>query len=228
RHDRSTRPCAQPEVWIQMPHADDAALRDANEKEVRNALGKSARVYAPYLLLRSLQQWRGRATITLPGDIRAILKATYDDPTGPEPPAWQELREQLEKQREKMARRALNAITVWNNPALPDEEGVQTRFNTYPMAQVLLATAITQLDAHSVRLHLLNGDTVAAADRDWNFDAAKAIYRNLVRVPRWAVAIGLRESPRWLANHVSQPTAAGVLQADGEIRWVGNEQRTGL
>lgn len=228
RHDRLTRPCPQPEIWIQMPHPDDAALHDACEKELRKALGKSSRVYAPYILLRSVQQWRGRATVKLPGDIRPILEATYADPTAAEPPAWQELREQLEKQKDKMARQALNATTIWNNPALPDEEGVQTRFSTYPMAQLLLATEITPLDARSVRLDLLNGDTVTAGDRDWNFDAAKAMHRNLVRVPRWAVAGGLAKPPGWLTNHVAQPTVVGLLQSDGDIRWCGDEQQTGL
>ena len=228
RHDRRDRPCPQPEVWIQMPHSDDAALRDACEKELREALGKSARVYAPYILLRSLQQWRGRATITLPDDIRPILESTYADPTALEPSAWQELREQLEKQKDKMARQALNATTIWNNPPLEDEEGVQTRWSTYPMAQLLLATETTPLGAHSVRLDLLNGDTVTADDRDRNFDAAKAIHRNLVRVPRWAVAAGLARPPGWLTMHVSQPTVAGLLQPDGGIRWSGGEQQTGL
>ncbi|MBZ5514848.1 MAG: CRISPR-associated helicase Cas3' [Acidobacteriia bacterium] len=228
RHDRPLRPCPQPEVWIQMPHSDDASLRDASEKELRRALGKSARVYAPYILLRSLQQWRGRATITLPDDIRPILEATYADPTAAEPPAWQELREQLEKQKEKMARQALNATTIWNNPALPDEEGIQTRFSTYPMAQLLLATEITSLDRHSARLCLLDGAVITAHDRDWNFDAVKAIHRNLVRVPRWAVATGLTKPPGWLTNHVSQPTATGLLQPAGNIRWSGDEQQTGL
>ena len=228
RHDRRARPCRQPEVWIQMPRSDDAALRDACEKELRKALGKSARVYAPYILLRSLEQWCGRATINLPGDIRPMLEATYADPTTAEPPAWQELREQLEKQKAKMARQALNATTIWNNPALPDEEGVQTRFSTYPMAQLLMATEITPLSPHSVRLVLLNGDIVIAGDRDWNFDAAKAMHRNLVRVPRWAVAIGLAKPPGWLVNHVAQSTAAGVLQPDGSILWSGDQQQTGL
>ena len=228
RHDRPTRPPAQPEVWIQMPHSDDAALRNANEKELRKVLGKSARVYAPYILLRSLQQWRGRATITLPDDIRPTLEATYADPDAAEPSAWQELRQQLEKQKEKMAHLALNAATIWNNPALPDEEGVQTRYTTYPMCQLLLATEITPAGAHSVRLHLLNGDTVIASDRDWNFDAAKAIYRNLVHVPRWAIGAGLARPPRWLDNHVAQPTAAGLLQPDGDICWPGDEHETGL
>jgi CRISPR-associated endonuclease/helicase Cas3 len=228
RHDRRTRPCSKPEVWILMPHSDDAALRDACAKELHKALGKSSRVYAPYILLRSLQQWRGRATITLPGDIRSILEATYADPTAAEPSAWQELRAQLEKQKEKMARQALNATGIWNNPALPDEEGVQTRFSTYPMAQLLLATKITPLDPQSARLTLLNGDTVIASGWDWSFEAAKAIHLNLVRVPRWAVTVGLAKPPGWLVNHVAQPTAAGLLQPGGAIRWYGDEQQTGL
>jgi CRISPR-associated endonuclease/helicase Cas3 len=228
RHGRPGRPCRQPEVWIRTPDLTDEALREAGERELRHALGKSARVYAPYVLLRSLQQWRGRATITLPDDIRPILEATYADPDAAEPSAWRELRQQLEKQKEKMARLALNATTIWNNPALPDEEGVQTRYSPYPTAQLLLATEIIPLDAHSVRLDLLNGDTVTADDRHWNFDAAKAIYRNLVRVPYWAVKAGVAEAPRWLADYVSQTAAAGVVRPDGDVRWPSAEKQTGL
>jgi CRISPR-associated endonuclease/helicase Cas3 len=211
-----------------MPHLDDASLRDASEKELRRALGKSARVYAPYILLHSLQQWRGRATIKLPGDIRPILEATYADPTVAEPPAWQELRKQLEKRKEEMALLALSATTIWNNPPLQDEEGVQTRVITYPTAQLLLATEITALDSHSSRLCLRDDAEVTAHDRDWDFEAAKAMHRNLVRVPRWAVAAGLAKPPGWLANHVAQPTAIGLVQPGGDIRWPGDEKQTGL
>src|SRR5208282_5654667 len=158
--------------------------------ELRQALGKSARVYAPYILLRSLQQWRGRATIKLPDDIRPILEATYADPAVVEPPTWQELRKQLQKRKEEMALLALNASTIWNNPPLQDEEGVQTRVITYSTAQLLLATEITRLDSHSARLRLLDSAEVTAHDREWSFKAAKAIYRNLVRVPRWALGAG--------------------------------------
>jgi CRISPR-associated endonuclease/helicase Cas3 len=228
RHDRPTRPCPQPEVWIQMPPSDDASLRDLSAKELREVLGKSARVYAPYILLRSFKEWRGRATITLPDDIRPILEATYTDPHAAEPPAWRELRKQLEKQKDTMAGQALNATAIWNNPALPDEEGIQTRYSTYPMSQLLLVTEIASLDSHSVRVSPLDGEPVKAHDYNWSFEAAKAIHRNLVRVPRWAVAAGLAKSPEWLANHTSQPTAAGLLRPDGEIRWPSGEQQTGL
>ncbi len=228
RHDRPTRPCPRPEVWIQMPQPDDAALREMSEKELRQALGKSARVYAPYILLRSVEQWRGRAAITLPDGIRPILEATYADPKPDEPSAWKELREQLDRQKGKMACQALSATTVWNIPAMEDEEGVQTRLITCPTAQLLLATKITALDPHSACLSLLDGAAVTANDRHWNFPAAKAIFRNLARVPRWAIAAGLDKSPGWLGNHVAQPTAVGVVQLDGDVLWPGDEQQTGL
>jgi CRISPR-associated endonuclease/helicase Cas3 len=230
RHDRPIRPCPHPEAWIQMPQLDDASLRDATEKELREALGKTAHVYAPYVLLRSLQRWRAKATLLLPDDIRLILEATYSDPSPDEPPAWRQLREQLEKRKEKMAGQALNATTVWYTPALPDDEGVQTRYNTYPTAQILLARKITPLDsrADSVRLDLLSGETVTARHRDWGFDAAKAIHRNLAPVPRWTAATALKKAPRWLANYVSQPAALGLLRPDGDIRWPADERQTGL
>lgn len=228
RHERSSRPCVRLEVWISMPALDDAALRDAAEKDLRKTLGRSACVYAPYVLLRSLQQWRGRSAISLPGDIRPLLEATYADPVADEPRAWTQLRQHLEKQKDKMARQALNATTIWNNPALPDEEGVQTRYGSYPTAQLLLARQITRQNAHTVRLDLLNGETVAASDRHWDFDAAKAIHRNLTRVPRWAVSEFLSNPPGWLANHTHQPTAVGVLRTDGSVRATDGETDMGL
>lgn len=228
RHDRRNRPGSQPEVWIQMPILDDDQLRTASEGELRQAFGKSSRVYTPYVLLRSLQQWRGRATVVLPDGIRAILEATYADPAVNEPSAWRELREQMEEQKNSMSRRALNATAVWCNPALADEEGVQTRLNTCPTDQLLLATKITPLGTSSARLDLLNGDTVTASEYGWNFYAAKAIYRNIVRVPSWTIASGFAKQPGWLTNHVAQRTAVGLLQPDGRILLGGGEQPSGF
>jgi CRISPR-associated endonuclease/helicase Cas3 len=226
RHQRPARPCAQPEVWIQSLPLSGEALQQATADELRKALGKSSMIYAPYVLLRSFQQWRGRETITLPSDIRDILEATYADPPADEPAALRQLREQLEDRKRKLAACALSAVNVWSNPALKDEEGVQTRFSSYPTAQLLLATEFTPLDSRSARLRLLDGSLVTAHERHWDFVTAKAIHRNLVRLPRRAVA--LQVSPGWLANHVSQPTALGLIQPGGSIHWPGAEAETGL
>ena len=228
RHERPDRPCAQPEVWIQSPPLPDAAVRLATEKELRQALGKSAKVYAPYILVRSLQQWRGRMAVTLPTDIRAMLEATYADPSPDEPDAWRELHRQLEQRKARLAAMALSATNVWTIPALKDEEGVQTRYSTYPTVQLILTTEVTSLDSHSAQLYLLDGTVVTAHDRDWNFETAKAIHRNLTRVPHWAVATALTNLPGWLTNHISQSTAVARVQADGSIRWLGGERESGL
>jgi CRISPR-associated endonuclease/helicase Cas3 len=228
RHQRPNRPCPTPEVWIQVPDLDAQTLRAATMEDLLAALGSSARIYAPYVLLRSLEQWRKRAEITLPGDIRAILEATYADPDAAEPPAWQGLRKKLEKQKEEKAQLALSATRIWSQPPLDDEEGVQTRLGAYRTAQLLLATEIIPRGSDSVRLCLLNGSVVTAHGRKWRFESAKAIYWNLAPVPRWAIAAGLANAPRWLANHISQPAAVGVVHLDGSIRWPGDEHLTGL
>ncbi|MBI4563289.1 MAG: CRISPR-associated helicase Cas3' [Planctomycetes bacterium] len=227
RHDRPDRP-GHPEVWIlDVPLSDDA-LRRATEKEVRAAFGKTARIYAPYVLLRSLQQWRAREAITLPAEIRAILESTYADPAADEPESWRELREDLDRHKRKLESHALSTTQVWSNPALMDREGVQTRYSTYPTAQLVLVNEITSIDSQSVRIALLDGTTVTAHDRDWDFAAAKAIYRNCVPVPRWTITSALEKPPGWLSNHVSQPAAAGRLHPDGRIRWYGDDTETGL
>ena len=52
-------------------------MAEPSEKCVRQTLGKKSRVYAPDLLLRTLEQWHDKPSISLPGDIRPVLEATY-------------------------------------------------------------------------------------------------------------------------------------------------------
>ena len=83
------------------------------------------------------------------------------------------------------------ATAIWNNRALADEEGIQTRCSTYPKHSCLWRGQITRLGNNSARLDLLNGMTLTASGGNWDFAVAKAIHRNLVRVPFWAVTAGL-------------------------------------
>lgn len=227
RHERE-RPCRKAEIWIRPVALSDKQLRSASAKELQQALGKSARVYAPYVLLRSWEQWQHRETITLPGDIRAILETTYTDPAADEPPAWRELREDLERKKVALSAKALNATNVWFQPPLADEDGVQTRFSTYPTASLLVARMIETLDAVSVCLTLLNGGTVTVSGRNWNIEAARALHRNLVPMPHWAVRGGLGTAPDWLRLHVAQATAIGLLQPGSAIVYWRSDAESGL
>jgi hypothetical protein len=111
---------------------------------------------------------------------------------------------------------------------LADDEGVQTRYSNRPTASLLLAREVDKLDAVSVRLALLNGDVAAASRREWSLDAARALHRNLVRMPRWAVRAGLGSAPDWLRLHVSGPAVVGLLQPGGEVRFLGSDAESGL
>lgn len=227
RHER-TRPCRQAEVWIRPVALSNEQLRSASAKELQQALGKSARVYAPYVLLRSWQQWQHRKAITLPGDIRPILEATYAAPADDEPPAWCELHEELERKKAELGAKALNATHVWSQPSLPDDEGVQTRYSNCPTASLLMARRMEAVDAISVRLTLLNGDKLTVSGRRWSIEAARALHRNLVRMPAWAVRAELDAAPDWLRLHVAEPTAIGLLQSSGAVVFWRNDVESSL
>jgi CRISPR-associated endonuclease/helicase Cas3 len=228
RHERDRPLEWRPEVWVREVPLNDNELFEASARELKTALGKSAKVYQPYVLIRSLMQWRGRKSITLPGDLRGVLEATYVNPTAAEPTSWRELRDELEKQKQTQAEWAISATNVWAQPALPDDEGVQTRYSSYPSAGLLLVHGVDTLDPLSVRLSLLDGTSVRACARKWSFDAAKAIHRNLARVPRWAVSAALHDPPGWLTNHIPQSTAVGLLGADGSVALLGTDGETNL
>lgn len=227
RHERHRPAGWKPEAWICSFPLSDKELMDATEKQLREALGKSGRVYAPYVLLRSLQQWRCRGAITLPTDIRAIIEATYAEPLSKEPDALRQLRNELEERKRQLRNMAISATRIWAQPPLPDEEGIQTRISSLPTAGLLLVRSVQSLDARTALLQLLDGSSVQVSDRQWDLEAAKAICRNLTRVPWWVVRAAL-EMPKWLNNHVSQPTALGLLQSDGFVCWRGSDAETGI
>jgi CRISPR-associated endonuclease/helicase Cas3 len=228
RHNRNRPSDWKPEIGIRSLEMSFDRLKQATEKDLRSALGKSAKVYAPYVLLRSLQQLQQRDCIVLPTDIRAILEATYAEPVEDEPAAWRKLYDDVENMKRKLTALAISNANIWGQPSLPDEEGVQTRFSTYQQANLLLVKSVERLNSHAVRLIPLDGKPEEVDDRKWSFDAAKTIYLNLVRVPRWVLSNALVNPSGWLTNHVSQSTAAGLLRPDGKISWLGNDEETDL
>lgn len=230
RHERSpeSRHCSSPEFHFCLPPglagldpevADPAALKAA--------LGPSGRVYAPYVLLRTLREWRKADALALPNDLRVILEATYADGLA-EPEAWRQLREEMERRKASLRQLALSNTSVWSQPELPDEEGIQTRYNSTPTAQLLLLQARPEsLAPGRLRASLVGGQRVELDEFAWDFPAAKAIHLNLVRVPRYAVASGPAPSPKWLSLHTHGACVAGVVN-EGRIAWLDTGEDSGL
>jgi len=202
RHPRP-RPvgCNTPKTWIASPALDACGLRTATAAEIKAAFGKSAKVYAPYVLLRTFDLWRERTTLTLPADIRPILEATYTEPPEDEPSAWRDLRKELETRKEKLRHAAIANSNPWQ-VALDDEEGVQTRWNSLPTASVLLMRKVFAWDKRTgARMELLHGEHCNLSGGVFDHAAAQAIHRNLVKVPRWCVMRHIDSTPAWLREY---------------------------
>jgi len=205
RHPRERPPGCTPEAWIAAPTLDAGGFNTATAPDIKAAFGRSAKVYAPYVLLRTLALWRGRTALTLPGDIRPLLEATYADRPD-DPPAWCTLREEVTARKEELRNAALANSNPWQ-VALNDDDGVQTRWNSYPTVAVLPVRQVRTWDTRTgAHLELLNGDQCELRSHEFLFAAAQAIHRNLVKVPRWSVANHLRSTPNWLRQYVAGAT----------------------
>lgn len=132
RHSETQRPSsAQREAWILSPNLDSGI---ANPDL---AFGASAKVYAPYVLCRSLSIWQNLAQVRLPGQIRELIEATYAKQE--ESTDMVKLLHQLEKTRSKLERLAL--IGLSKGGTTQPEEAAQTRHSELESTEVLLIRA---------------------------------------------------------------------------------------
>lgn len=219
---------ARREVWVNCPLLPD----NADVPTLKRALGKSARVYAPYVLLRSLTEWRKlaeRGALVLPQDIRPLLEATYAKPAVTEPKRWAVLRRELEEDRQRLQDRAEAVTRVWSMDQLDDEEGVQTRWSKLETGWLLL---VRQAKKQGYELHLtpLHGRPFTVRPRQWTFDAAKKIHHNLVRMDAWMIREACEYLPDALRGYVNGPFGLGIVvgERNGPIRWPSQEQPSRL
>lgn len=177
RHPREARPVAGPELHIVREARSVDEFRSLDATSIRQALGAKAWVYAPYVLLRSLEVWGKRVSVQIPSDIRALLEATYADP-GEVPSGWEVLRQKIEGDafaEQMIATRNAHLF----NLLLPDDEGVQTRLNPVPTVSLVLAK-----ERRGREVALLNGDDAQLDAEQFSISTARALHRNLVRVPK--------------------------------------------
>jgi CRISPR-associated endonuclease/helicase Cas3 len=214
RHTRLNHRAAQPEFWINVPELS----AQASAANLKPALGKSGRVYAPYVLLRTAEVFAGRESIVLPAQIRELLEATYaEHGAKTEPEAWAALRAELERDKEQLKREADAAALVLGRPTQEDRDEILTRRAGAPTCTVVLLKAMEPIPHTGARLTTLEGLPVEASDYAWQHASAKALYRTLVRAPRFTVP--KQTAPAWLSLHVPGPAAWAIVQADGRCHF---------
>lgn len=219
RHPRPQRAAAEPEFWIRTPELP----ADADTRTLEKALGRSAKVYAPWVLLRSAAVFSSRATLSLPDDIRPLLETTYAEPHPEEPAAWGELHAKLEQEKRQLTLNAEAAMLVLGRPTVGDDKPeALTRRKGPPTMSVLLLRSVEVMPGHVARLTTLDDDASSqvVSDYEWSLAGARFIHPWLVRVPRWVVPASA-PSPRWLGLHVPGAAVVATLREDGRLLWEG-------
>lgn len=177
RHERECRPAAIPRLIILDEENTLEDFRQMEPKAIASALGRKAKVYAPFVLLRSLEVWRGLSSeVTLPTQIRWLIESTYED-REQEPPGWLQLYLEWFGTDSAKKMKAYMSSNIWQ-VALDDHEGVQTRLNEMPTVAMILCRSLTKQGAEFV-----DGTTAEVSGNGYVFAAAKAVHRNLVKVP---------------------------------------------
>lgn len=183
RHQNTPRPAgACREVWLLAPVLANAI---ANPDQ---AFGKTANVYSPYVLCRSLQVWQSQKEFVVPGQIREIIEATYADRV--ETGMMLYYFNALEKKREDLKRMALWGLSKAGK-TLPEEKA-GTRYSEQDTVEVLLIKSY-RIDKQQVGVQVifLDDTTVLLPDKGKGLlpqqrrELAAKLLQNTVRVAEY-------------------------------------------
>ena len=203
RHERADRRALgrTPEFWVNLPPLDETG-------DLKKQLGKSAKVYAPYVLLRTMRVLKDKTTIVIPADIRPLIEDTYREDTEVEPLEWQPLKQDVASQKAQMENLALNAASVFSRTDNSDDEERQTRLSELPTKQVVLIRETRELGKGAHHVTLLDGTSIKLNEYEWQRTHAKTIFSNVVHLPAWMVPHST--PPHWLDLYV--PGMASIVQ----------------
>ena len=209
RHERGHRPVDTAQLCIIEETQSIEELRNMEPKAIMKALGNKVKVYAPYILLRSLEVWKAmQPAVLIPLQIRQLIETTYADREN-EPASWQALFNEwfgTDSAKKMMASRNCNLWQV----ALEDTEGVQTRINEMPTIALVLCRTITDQEAVFIDQSrgLLGNDLYRLA-------TAQAIHKNLVKVPKYC--FDRIEPCQAFAEYLYGEQSVGIVFENGAV-----------
>lgn len=149
RHPDTVRPKGSVcEAWILSPTLE-CALENPEK-----AFGKTAKVYSPYILYRSLKVWNHLKAIALPGDIRFLIENTYA--TEPEDNVMKHYKRMLEDRCSELETQALIGLSKGGKTL--SENKAQTRYSEQETTDVLLIKSYRYIDNKGVYLVLNDSD----------------------------------------------------------------------
>lgn len=199
RHPNTLRPIeAGRRVWLLAPSLTDAVTK-------AEAFGKTAYVYSPYVLCRSLEVWGSLTTVAIPSQIRELLEATYQERK--ETGKLAQYKADLQKKREKLQRFALVGLSSGINTQ--PEHIASTRYSEQESVEVLLIKSCQySTDCSGTDIALLNGERLflprnckAQERKKWRILSAK-LMQNVVSVPEHLAPEAVNKNNlRWLKDY---------------------------
>lgn len=209
RHNRTQRPCERPEFCIIAENNQFDEFKNASAGNIRKMFGAKAKVYAAYVLLRSLELWIKKKYVNLPNDIRNLIKRTYKDRVD-DPKGWKELFKEIAGEEFAQKMLAEFEANVWN-PLLNDEEGsAKTRINNYPMTQMILAQ-----QKQGNKIILLNKEAIELGNDIVSLSAARSMHRNIVKIP--AHCFSAQTANKDISALVHGDWQLGIVEDNGNI-----------
>jgi CRISPR-associated endonuclease/helicase Cas3 len=116
--------------------------------------GPSGKVYAPYVLVRSLLVFQELGAITVPADMRSLIEDTYRERYEDSAP-MREAKNEVAKNREILQSFANNSMTMIGKAA---SDSITTRYSEKPSCDVLLL--LEGSDLANGLLQLVDGETI--------------------------------------------------------------------
>jgi CRISPR-associated endonuclease/helicase Cas3 len=179
RHERENRSVDEPAIWVVAENFTMEEFQTASAQNIKKMFGTKAMVYAPYVLLRSLQLLKDKGEIDLPRHIQSMLEETYKT-NYDEPKGWLDLCEEIEGVGFALRNAAEFETNVWNL-ALDDEEGkAKTRTNGLETIQLILSEK-----QENNKLYLLNGSIIDLKGDVFILQEARSLAMNIVKVPKY-------------------------------------------
>lgn len=182
-----------------------------DSKVVAQMLAPHHYIYPPFKLWQASAYLQAKNCIILPDDIRMIIEESSAlEPANTKSNSLDDFLRSAEQEYTIQVRTAATK-DVFNQSALKDREGAETRFNIKPTAHLILLKNRPAEIADMVTIQPLNGPSHTISKNFFSYDLAKALQLNAIRIPAYLVSSSLNSQPEWLKNHMDN-AVIGILQ----------------
>lgn len=152
-------------------------------KNPARTFGPSGKVYAPYVLARSLAVWNSINEISIPVDLRKLIEATYEERK--EEKEMAKVKADLDQQRSRLERFAYNSMAMAGSVS---SDNANTRYSDVPSRDVLLL--LEEPDIQQGTVKLIDGELVdllrtKMSDLQERKRIARILMGRLISVPEY-------------------------------------------